>query len=272
VKFRPRFGSNRIHNTAFHHDEIVIRAGLYFSKWLFVLFSMTVCRYTFQEDCDMELDQAVLGRRSIRAFLPDPIPRDKIQKIVELARWAPSWGNTQPWEIVVADGEKTPSLAKAFQEEAMKGAGPSPDIVMPIEFPEPHKKRYIGLGRDLLTAMGIARDDKEGRRQHYLNMYKFFGAPAVIYLVIDGRLNEPYSCLDVGSIGTTICYAAVQEGLGTIYLAAAMHYPNIVKQVLDVPEDKKVVIGIAIGVPHPDAPASLFRSSREPVENILRFA
>lgn len=220
----------------------------------------------------MELDQAVLGRRSIRAFLPDPIPRDKIQKIVELARWAPSWGNTQPWEIVVADGEKTPSLAKAFEEELMKGAGPRSDILMPVDFPELHKKRYTGLGRDLLTFLGVARDDSEGRRQHYLNMYKFFGAPAVIYLIIDGRLNEPYSCLDVGSIGTTICYAAVQEGLGTIYLAAAMHYPDIVKKVLDIPEDKKVVIGIAIGVPHPDAPASLFRSNREPVENILRFA
>jgi len=226
----------------------------------------------FQEECDMELDQAVLGRRSIRAFLPDAIPRDKIQKIVELARWAPSWGNTQPWEIVVADGEKTRSLAKEFVDAATKGATPRSDILMPVEFPELHKKRYIGLGRDLLTFLGIARDDAEGRRQHYLNMYTFFGASAVVYLVIDGRLNEPYSCLDLGSIGTTICYAAVQEGLGTIYLAAAMHYPNIVKKVLDIPEDKKVVIGIAMGVPHPDAPASLFRSNREPVDNILRFA
>lgn len=220
----------------------------------------------------MELDQTVLNRRSIRAFLPDPVPRDKIEKIVELARWAPSWGNTQPWEIVVADGEKARSLADAFVTEAMKGATPRPDIAMPIEFPEAHKKRYTGLGRDLLTFLGVTRDDAEGRRQHYLNMYKFFGAPAVVYLTIDGRLNEPYACLDLGSIGTTICYAAVQEGLGTIYLAASMHYPDIVKKILGIPEDKKVVIGIAIGTPHPDAPASIFRSSREPVGNILRFA
>jgi nitroreductase len=255
-----------------HHDEIVPAGGLCLSRWLFVLFLKAVCTHKFQEECDMELDQAVRGRRSIRAFLPDPVPRDKIEKIVELARWAPSWGNTQPWEIVVADGEKTRSLAKAFEEELMKGSGPRSDISMPIEFPDLHKKRYTGLGRDLLTFVGIARDDAEGRRQHYLNMYKYFGAPAVIYLVIDGRLNEPYSCLDIGSIGTTICYGAVQEGLGTIYLAAAMHFPDIVKKVLDIPEDKKVVIGIAIGVPHPEAPASLFRSTREPVENILRFA
>jgi nitroreductase len=107
---------------------------------------------------------------------------------------------------------------------------------------------------------------------HYLNMYKFFGAPAVVYLIMDGRLNVPYTCLDIGSIGTTICYAAVQEGLGTIYLAAAMHYPDIVRRVLDIPEEKKVVIGIALGFPHPDAPGALFRSDRAPLEEILRFA
>jgi len=108
--------------------------------------------------------------------------------------------------------------------------------------------------------------------QHYLNIYKFFGAPTVVYFVIDSRLNEPYSCLDIGSIGTTLCYLAYQEGLGTIYLAPSVHFPDIVKKVLDIPEDKKIVIGIGVGIPHPEAPASLFRSERDPVENILRFA
>jgi nitroreductase len=220
----------------------------------------------------MQLDEAVHGRRSIRAFLPDPVPRDKITRIVDLARWAPSWGNTQPWEIVVADGKKAKDLADLFEEEGRKGVPPRPDIAMPMEFPDVHKKRYMGLGKALLSFMGIERDDKEARIKHYLNMYRFFGAPAVVYLVIDGRLNVPYSCLDVGSIGTTLCYAAAQEGLGTIYLAAAMHFPDLVKRVLSIPDDKKIVIGIAIGYPHPDAPASLFRSDREPVENIMRFA
>lgn len=220
----------------------------------------------------MELSDVVHGRRSIRAFLPDPVPREEITKIVEVARWAPSWGNTQPWEIVVADGPKTAQLVEAFLAEATQGNGPRPDITMPTDFPDLHKKRYMGLGRDLLTLLGVGRDDKEGRMRHYLNMYAFFGAPAALYFVIDGALNVPYSCLDIGSIGTTACYAAQDRGLGTIYLAAAMHYPDIVRRVLDIPGDKKVVIGIAIGYPHPSAPGAIFRSSREPVENILRFA
>ncbi len=220
----------------------------------------------------MELNDAVHGRRSVRAFLPDPVSRDTIQKIVDLARWAPSWGNTQPWEVVYADGEKAAQLAEAFEAEAKKGQKPRPNINMPIEFSGVHKDRYIGLGRELFTKMGIERDDKEARFQHYINMYRFFGAPGVFYLTIDGELNEPYSCLDIGSIGTTLCYAAYQEGLGTIYLAASMHFPDIVKKVLDIPESKKVVIGIAVGVPHPDAPASVFRSPRDPLENIFRIA
>jgi nitroreductase len=220
----------------------------------------------------MEFNQVVHGRRSIRAFLPDPIPRDQIKRIVDLGRWAPSWGNVQPWEIVVADGQKVKQLASAFQEEFAKSSARRSDILMPQEFPELYKKRYVKLGKGLLTYIGIRREDKQGRAQHYLKMYEFFGAPAVLYLIIDGRLNEPYSCLDVGSIGTTICYAAVQEGLGTIYLASAAYFADIVKKVLEIPDDKKVVVGIAIGVPHPEAPESLFRSDREPLEDILRFA
>ncbi len=106
------------------------------------------------------------------------------------------------------------------------------DINMPIEFQGDPKRRYMDLGRALLTFMGISRDDKEARIQHYLNMYRFFGAPCVVYFTIDGKLNEPYSCLDIGSIATTLCCAAVQEGLGTIYLAASMHFPDIVRKVL----------------------------------------
>jgi nitroreductase len=220
----------------------------------------------------MDLNRAVRERRSVRAFLPDAVPREKIERMVDLARWAPSWGNTQPWEVVVADGEKAKELARLFEEAGRAVTNPRPDVEMPIEFTEPYKDRYMGLGRDLLTFMGIERGDKAARMEHYMNMYKFFGAPACIYLIIDKELTVPYSCLDLGSFGTTLCYAALQEGLGTIYLAASMHFPDIVRTVLDIPERKRVIIGIAVGFPHPEAPASIFRSSRVPVEEILRFA
>ncbi len=220
----------------------------------------------------MNLEESILNRRSIRSFLPKPVSREIVTRIIDNARWAPSWGNTQPWEIVVADGEKAKQLADAFEEEGKKGAVPRPDIKTPLIFPELHKQRYMGLGLELFTYMGIERDDKEARKQHYLNMYRFFGAPTIIYLFIDAEMNEPYSCLDVGSIGTTICYLATQEGLGTIYLAASMHFPDIVRKTLSVPETLKLVIGIALGYPHPTEKASMFRSQRAHIDEILRFA
>jgi len=220
----------------------------------------------------MDLNEAVRNRRSIRAFLPDPVPREIITRLVDLARWGPSWGNTQPWEIVVADGDKARHLAQAFEAAAKKGETPRPDIIMPEDFPAPAKDRYVGVGKALFSSLGIERGDREARFQHSINMYRYFGAPACVYFTIDGALNEPYACLDIGSIGTTLCYAAHQEGLGTIYLAASAHFPDIIKKILDIPVTKKVVVGIAMGYPHPSAPASLFRSDREPVANILRFA
>ena len=220
----------------------------------------------------MNLEESILNRRSIRSFLPKPVPREIVTRIIDNARWAPSWGNTQPWEIVVADGEKAKQLADAFEEEGKKGSAPRPDIHTPVSFPEVHKQRYVGLGTDLFTYMGIERDDKEARKQHYLNMYRFFGAPTIIYLFINSEMNEPYSCLDIGSIGTTICYLATKEGLGTIYLAASMHFPDIVRKTLSVPENLKLVIGIALGYPHPTDKGSLFRSDRAPAEEIMRFA
>ena len=99
----------------------------------------------------MKLTEAIRERRSVRAFLPEPVPQETITRIVDLARWAPSWGNTQPWEVVVAEGVKVTELAGAFEAEATQGATPRPDIAMPVEFPEPYKNRYVALGRDLLT-------------------------------------------------------------------------------------------------------------------------
>ena len=103
----------------------------------------------------MNLSDTILNRRSVRAFLPDTVSRATVSEIMELARWAPSWGNTQPWEIIVADGEKAKRLATAFETEGMKKTPPRPDIPMPMEFSGLYKDRYMTLGRNLLESIGI---------------------------------------------------------------------------------------------------------------------
>ena len=105
----------------------------------------------------MKFNDAVLSRRSIRAFLPDPVPREKIIKIIDISRWAPSWGNIQPWEIVVADGEKTKLLAEAFVNESKKGLNPRPDINMPVEYLVDQLGLFFHPRESMRKAMAIFR-------------------------------------------------------------------------------------------------------------------
>lgn len=218
----------------------------------------------------MDIIKVIHDRKSSRAFLPKPIPKDAIGKILDAARWAPSWANTQPWEFLVVSGETLEKIGKEFCRRIAQGVKDNPDIPMPREWDEPYKSRYVQVGKGLFETVGIARDDKAARVEHYQKMYFFFGAPAVIYILMGERLGH-YSLFDCGSITQTICLLAEAEGLGTCILAAAVRYPDVIRAHVPVPLHKKFVIGIAIGYPDPDSPYNRYRSSRVPLAEILSW-
>ncbi|MFZ5994884.1 MAG: nitroreductase [Thermodesulfobacteriota bacterium] len=216
----------------------------------------------------MDIVEAIHNRRSTRAFLPNPVPKTVIENILDAARWAPSWGNTQPWEFLVVGGEALGKIGKDFCCRLAEGAKDNPDISMPAEWDEPYKGRYQQVGKGLFETFGIAREDKAARNAHYQKMYAFFGAPAVIFILMGENLGR-YSLFDCGSVTQTICLLAGREGLGTCVLAAAVRHPDIIRAHLSVPPGKKFVIGIAIGYPDPGSPYNKFRSSRVPLEDII---
>ncbi len=139
----------------------------------------------------MELLAALKNRRSIRAFKTDPVPKEIISQILEAARWSPSWGNTQPWELVVVQGNKarelTGDLVAAFQQKLAA----NPDVAMPGTFPDVYKERYMACAAGLFGSMGVARDDKARRMAHMVSMTGGFGAPAIIYVIFNADLLEP---------------------------------------------------------------------------------
>ena len=90
----------------------------------------------------MEIFQAVTARRSIRRFRPDPVPEALLREILGAARWSPSWGNTQTWEIAVVTGEPLERLQTASRQRFLDGVIPEPDTSMPGIWPEPLKQRY----------------------------------------------------------------------------------------------------------------------------------
>jgi nitroreductase len=214
----------------------------------------------------MEVKQAIKDRKSIRGFLPKPVPKKIITSILSLAGHAPSWGNTQPWELLVVSGERVKKLGEDFCQKAREGTVQVPEFQMPKGFPEPYLSRYQQVGKDLFSILNIQRDDSAKRVEHSLNNFRGFGAPVFIYLLLDEGLS-PYSLLDAGLFIQTLCLSAADHGLGTCILAALARYPEVIRDNLPVPKGKKILVGIALGYPDQKAPANRYRSKRDPLAN-----
>lgn len=219
----------------------------------------------------MELRKAITERRSIRCFKSDPVPEEVIRGILEEARWAPSWGNTQPWEFYVVTGKVLELFKRGNRQRCIDGVAPSPEVPMPEAWPEAQKKRYVGVGRHVLSSLSIARDDAEGRNRYYADMFDLFGAPCLILTCIDRTLLIEYAMLDVGLVNQTICLLAHERGLGTCILAAAVRYPQHLREYVPVPESKTIVIGTAIGYPDWDSPVNRFERDRAPLDELVSW-
>jgi len=220
----------------------------------------------------MDVKEAVMARRSIRAFSPEPVSKSVLAKIMETALWAPSWGNTQPWKLTLVGGETLEKIKEAYVDRFAKGNLfiTTPDYPMPTEFGPTQKGRYQGLGKGLFQVLGIAREDTERRNQYYEEMIRCLGASHVIYLHLDCGFN-PYALMDAGIILQTIALLAVEQHLGTCFLAQSVRYPDIIRKYTNISDDQMLVMGMAIGHPIEDHPLNLFRSERGKSEEFLSY-
>jgi len=222
----------------------------------------------------MDIVDLIRQRRSIRAFRPDPVPREVLNKIAELALRAPSWANTQPWELAIVSGTKLESIKEAFSTQ--HGVTALPDFPGPQGFPDTYKTRFQNLAAKLSKA---AQKDRRASRtgEWYLQGPRLYGAPAAIYILIDRDFFEQpggpnvWPVFDCGLLAQSIMLLATEHGLGTIVQAQAAHYPNVLRQQLNIPDSKLVLVGIAIGYPDWDNAINDFRSDRESMENVVRW-
>lgn len=210
----------------------------------------------------MELTAAIRGRRSIRKYEPRDIPKDVITDILETARWSPSWGNTQPWSLYVLTGKTLRQFKEMNLLQSMAGAPVASDVPMLEKWPDAMKARYGQLGKVVLSAQGIARDDKAGREKYYASMVSAFDAPCLILACISRDNLVEYQMLDIGLIAQSICLAAHDRGLGTCLLAAAARFPAEIRKIAAIPDDKKIIVGIAMGYPDPSFPLNQFERER----------
>ena len=220
----------------------------------------------------MEIIEAMNSRKSIRAYKPDPVSREVLKEIMELALRAPSWGNTQPWQFAIVTGQELEQIRQAFVDRA-EGLG-NTDIPLPQGFPEPYSTRYRALGRKVFELKGINREDKEKRKWWLLQGLRLFEAPCAIYIYIDRSFHiqgdglNVWPLFDCGLVAENIMLLAARHGLGTIAQIQAVMYPDVLRQVLGIPDSKLIVLGIAVGYPDWDDPVNQLHSEREPLDSV----
>jgi nitroreductase len=219
----------------------------------------------------MDVSEAVKNRRSIRRFLPERVPEETIKELISDALWAPSWGNTQQYEFVVATGDALERFKKENREAFMSGGKPKPDVPMPEEWPATLKRRYVDVGRSVLTSLSIPREDKIARMNYYADMRSLFNATALLILLVDKDILLEYAMLDVGIFIQTFKLLAHARGLGTISLSVSVHYPEIIRRIFGVPESRRIIIGTALGWPDNTSPVNNFERKRDPVEMFVRW-
>jgi len=202
----------------------------------------------------MKLADALRTRHSCRAFLDREVEADKIERILRLAARAPSGGNLQTWRVAVVSGRTRQAIAGALEARFRAGVRGEPDYpYYPQHWTEPYKSRRSACGVQLYTALGIEREDKDRRREQWLENYRFFGAPVVLYLYMESHLGTG-AYVDLGLFLQSLLLAALDEGLATCPQQALAEYPQIVKQKLGIGDDCILLCGVALGYEDTSAP------------------
>ena len=219
------------------------------------------------------VEAAISSRRSVRAFRPDPVPRETVERLLEVSARAPSGTNMQPWRVHVLAGAAKDALSDALEAAHLAGGEghegqyryyPSPLF-------EPYLARRRKIGWDLYGLLGIARGETERMRRQHARNFRFFGAPVGLIFTIDARL-ERGSWLDYGMFLENIMIAARGRGLDTCPQAAFATYHRIIRERLGLAEQDVVVCGMALGHADETAPENRLRTERAPVAEFASFS
>ena len=199
----------------------------------------------------LDVETAITSRRSIRAFLPTPVPRETIERILAVASRAPSGTNTQPWNVYVLTGAAKEALSQkvlaAYDDPEQRALHTEEYDYYPAQWKSPFIDRRRKVGWDLYALLGLARDNKAGMAAQHGRNYEFFDAPVGLIFTID-RIMEQGSWLDYGMFLQNIMVAARARGLDTCPQAAFTQYHRIIAEQLALPESETVVCGMALGV------------------------
>lgn len=222
----------------------------------------------------LAVDAAITSRRSIRAYLPTPVPRADIEQLLQVAARAPSGTNTQPWKVYVLTGEHKRALSAAIlaahNDPEQARLHTEEYAYYPREWVSPFIDRRRKVGWDLYALLGLTRENKAGMAAQHGRNYEFFGAPVGLIFTID-RIMEQGSWLDYGMFLQNIMVAARGRGLDTCPQAAFTQYHKIIQEMLSIPDNETVVCGMALGYADMDKVENSLVTERMPVSEFVKF-
>ncbi len=221
------------------------------------------------------VDAAITSRRSIRRFLPTPVPREQIEAILAVAARAPSGTNTQPWRVHVLTGASRQQLcdqvlAAAAQSDPTKRYTEQYDYY-PSQWVSPYIDRRRKVGFDLYGLLGLGKDNKAGMQMQQARNFLFFDAPVGLVFTIEHVMGRG-SLLDYGMVLQNVMVAARARGLDTCPQAAWNHYHRVVLPLLGLDSERHMMVcGMALGHADPQAIENTLLTEREAVSGFTTF-
>lgn len=218
----------------------------------------------------MHVSEAVATRRSVRAFLPEPIDKDVLLRVLDKARQAPSGGNVQPWHAVVLTGEPLDRLLQIVSAKiAARESTPEYEIY-PAGLPDPYRTRRSACGEGMYAAMGIARDDRSARMAHVMRNFTGWEAPVMLFCHTPAFMGKP-QWSDLGMWLQTIMLLLREEGIDSCPQEAWSAHGGTIRAALNIPDDHILFCGVAIGRADPQAAVNSARIGRAPLEEMVRL-
>ncbi len=221
----------------------------------------------------MELFEALLTRSSKRDFENKPVPKETIDKILSASLRAPSWANSQPWEIAVSTGKTSEFIKKSVYKLASEDDPGNPDFPFPLSpalWLDKQNANMFETGKLIYESMDILRDDAAKRKDFALYNQDFFGSQTAIYIYMDEKLGH-WSTLDCGMLIQNILLGAHAAGLGACPQAYLVRYPDVLREAFKLPGSKKFLLGISIGFYKKDSAANNIKTSRVELKDAVKY-
>lgn len=216
----------------------------------------------------MNVSDALKSRISVRAFTPDPIPEALLREILEVARFAPSGGNLQPWKVIAVAGAERDAVVALARANLPGDEGER--LVYPHNLWEPYRTRRYKLGEDMYALLGIPRENKGARLMHLAQNFEFFGAPVGLFFVIDKAMGHG-QWAHLGMFMQSVALAALERGVQSCMQEAWARTRTPLAAHFGLGAEEMIYCGMALGHADMSKPVNALRADRASVDEIATF-